>query len=65
MSLLLQRSPDLVVGDRNVNPVAGLRLYLLQRSPDLVVGDRQTRRRRMVRAFCFNGAPTSWSGIVS
>jgi len=37
---LLQRSPDLAVGDRGEEEEMSWSIYLLQRSPDLAVGDR-------------------------
>ncbi len=61
----LQRSPDLAVGDRTRSSNGLPSLPVLQRSPDLAVGDRRPRRRAARGRPCFNGAPTSRSGIVT
>ncbi len=37
--------------------------YGLQRGPDHVVGDRLSTRAKRSSSRCFNGAPTTWSGI--
>ena len=63
-SASLQRSPDLVVGDRKKALGIRGRVTMLQRSPDLVVGDRFGVWHASARIVGFNGAPTSWSGIV-
>jgi len=60
---VLQRSPDLAVGDRNALNEQLVQELSLQRSPDLAVGDRAGGADGDVEDACFNGAPTSRSGI--
>src|SRR6266849_1201584 len=60
---LLQRGPDHVVGDRSAPIATGTCSSPLQRGPDHVVGDRLPLRRTRRSNRCFNGAPTTWSGI--
>src|SRR6266568_2500160 len=61
----LQRSPDLAVGDGQwlCNTISAG--YALQRSPDLAVGDGSSAAATRTTPVCFNGAPTSRSGMVA
>ncbi len=59
----LQRSPDLAVGDGACRLADDNAQIVLQRSPDLAVGDGGTPKKRAISWTCFNGAPTSRSGM--
>ncbi len=60
--VVLQRSPDLAVGERFAPRSKSKCESKLQRSPDLAVGERGTTCRTRSRSTGFNGAPTSRSG---
>src|SRR6266568_531319 len=62
-ALRLQRSPDLAVGDGACRLADDNAQIVLQRSPDLAVGDGGTPKKRAISWTCFNGAPTSRSGM--
>ncbi len=60
---MLQRSPDLAVGEGSASPSTPSCRSLLQRSPDLAVGEGSgLRGAALAEGSRFNGAPTSRSG---